>query len=55
MGMLEGYYDSHTRSNSGLKISKMTNENYLLKLKNDDLISRKTLKFIRNQNSVFLG
>ena len=43
------------RSNARLKISKMTNATYLLKLKDDDLNSVKPLNFIRNENFVFLG
>ena len=55
MEMLETYYERNMKSNTKLKISEMTTVTYLWKLKDDDLISRKTLNFIRNQNSVFLG
>ena len=55
MGMIEAYYESNMKSNTKIKISKMTSGTYLLKLKDADLISRKTLSFIRNQNSMFLG
>ena len=55
MEMLGTYYERNMKSNEKLKISEMTTATYLLKLKDDDLISRKTLNFIGNQNSVFLG
>jgi len=48
MGMLENYYESNMKSNATLEISEITTATYLLKLKDDDLISIKTLNFIRN-------
>jgi len=36
------------KSNEKIKVSPMTTATYLFKLKDDDLISRKTLNFIQN-------
>jgi len=43
------------KSNTIPKILEMSIATYVLKLKDDDLISRKTLNFIRNRNFVFFG
>jgi len=48
MEMLETYFESNIKSNEKLKISEMTTVTYLLKLNEDDLISKRTLNFIRN-------
>ena len=43
MEMLETYYERNIKSNTKLKISEMTTTTYILKLKDTNLMSRKTL------------
>jgi len=55
MEMLETYYRSNMKSNTKLNILDMTTSTYLWKLKEDSLISKITVNFIRNHNSMFFG
>ena len=54
MEILETYYGSNMKSNTKIKISEMKTSTNLWKLKEDSLINKRTLNFIRKHNSIFL-